>query len=496
MASFNDIVRQHTNLDEDEIEHIQKLLRVWNILADLSFADLVLVVPVKGDKKQRRFIVCANARPTTGTTLYQSDLTGVVLHVEDRPLLERSWNKGEVIEGASTTIGRGQDIRVETVPVSFRGKPIAIMRREYDQTVVRKNSSLERAYINAFERFAHMTADGTFPYASEMVEPEDAPRIGDGVLLLSPDFVIQFASPNAISNLHRLGIHTAAVGARLSQFGFDETPLSMAVRANNTVTEEIERGEVSVLMRVFPFLNADRPEGVMLMMRDVTEVRRRDRLLLSKEATIREVHHRVKNNLQTIAALLRLQGRRLESLEAKTALAESERRIRSIAIVHETLAQEASDFVNFSDVIFPLVEVVQEASTSEDMLIDFHVKGDAGTLPGEIATPLAIVLNELMQNAVDHAFKFDSDPSKVGTITILLDRGSHGLDVTVTDNGIGLPEGFDLEASQGLGTSIMKTLITSELGGKIEMKNADDGGTVVSLWIPLTMQRSGALDVI
>jgi hypothetical protein len=92
-----------------------------------------LVAPVKGDKKQRRFIVAANVRPTTGTTLYQSDLTGVVLHIEDRPLLERSWTKGEVIEGASTTIGRGQEIRVETIPIRFNDKPIAVMRREYDR---------------------------------------------------------------------------------------------------------------------------------------------------------------------------------------------------------------------------------------------------------------------------------------------------------------------------------------------------------------------------
>jgi two-component sensor histidine kinase len=494
MATFTEIVRQHSDLEEDEVAHIQKLLRVWNILADLSFADLVLVIPVKGDKKQRRFIVSANVRPTTGVTLYQSDLTGVVLHIEDRPLLERSWTKGEVIEGASTTIGRGQDIRVETIPVTYKGRPIAILRREYDQTVVRKNSSLERAYINAFERFAHMIADGSFPYASEMAEPEDAPRIGDGVLLLSPDFVIQFASPNAISNLHRLGIHTAAVGARLSQFGFDETPLSMAVRANNTVTEEIERGDVSVLMRVFPFLNVDRPDGVLLMMRDVTEVRRRDRLLLSKEATIREVHHRVKNNLQTIAALLRLQGRRLEGEEAKAALAESERRIRSIAIVHETLAQEASDYVSFTEVIEPLVEVVQEATTSEDMKINFEVSGDAGTLPGDIATPLAIILNELMQNAVDHAFVADSSGVRTGTVKIDLIRNEQGLTVTVTDDGRGLPEGFDLESSQGLGTSIMKALITSELGGTIQMRNTQEGGTRVSIKIPLTIRRSGAHD--
>lgn len=494
MATFTEIIRQHSALDEDEISHIKKLMRVWNTLADLAFADLVLVVPVKGDKKQRRFIVASNVRPTTGVTLYQSDLTGVVLHIEDRPLLERSWIKGEVIEGSSTTIGRGQDVRVETIPVSFRGRPIAVLRREYDQTVVRKNSSLERAYINAFERFAHMIADGSFPYSSDMVEPEDAPRIGDGVLILSPDFVIQFASPNSISNLHRLGIHTAAVGARLSQFGFDETPLSMAVRSNNTVTEEIERGNVSVLIRVFPFLNGDRPDGVMLMMRDVTEVRRRDRLLLSKEATIREVHHRVKNNLQTIASLLRLQRRRLVTEEAQSALAESERRIRSIAIVHETLAREASDFVKFADVIEPLVEVVQEATTSEEMQISFEVSGDAGTLPGEIATPLAIILNELMQNAVDHAFQANEKGIKQGTVSIELERNSQGLAIVVSDNGRGLPDDFNLETSEGLGTSIMKALVTSELGGTITMVNGAEGGTVVQVKIPLTMKRSSAHD--
>ena len=110
MASFNEIVRQHTDLNDEQISHITKLIRVWNILADLSFADLILAVPVKGDETQRRFIVASNIRPTTGTTLYQSDLTGVVLHRDDRPLLEKSWSKGEIVEGASTTIGRDKKL--------------------------------------------------------------------------------------------------------------------------------------------------------------------------------------------------------------------------------------------------------------------------------------------------------------------------------------------------------------------------------------------------
>ncbi len=141
-----------------------------------------------------------------------------------------------------------------------------------------------------------------------------------------------------------------------------------------------------------------------VLVRDVTDLRRRDRLLLSKDATIREIHHRVKNNLQTIAALLRLQGRRLQSPEAQEAIEESERRIRSIAIVHETLSREPGDEVRFDDIVQPLVRVVAETVTGPDRDLRLAVEGDAGMLPGDLATPLAVVLNELMQNAVDHAF--------------------------------------------------------------------------------------------
>ena len=157
-------------------------------------------------------------------------------------------------------------------------------------------------------------------------------------------------------------------------------------------------------MRAIPFLDGDEIAGVVVLARDVTDLRRRDRMLLSKDATIREIHHRVKNNLQTIAALLRLQGRRLESGEARAALEESERRIRAIAIVHETLSRGVADVVRFDDILQPLVKVVQETVATPDTDLRFEVVGDAGLLPGDVATPLAVVLNELMQNAADHAF--------------------------------------------------------------------------------------------
>ena len=142
------------------------------------------------------------------------------------------------------------------------------------------------------------------------------------------------------------------------------------------------------------------------------------------------------------------------------------------------------------------MEVVQEATTSEFVDMEFDVTGDAGILPGEIASPLAIILNELMQNAVDHAFDFEKmrQDSITGKIDIVLKRDDTGLAITVADNGIGLKEGFDLDASTGLGTSIMKALATTELGGTIVMRNNKPKGTIVRIKIPLTQQRSSAQD--
>jgi two-component sensor histidine kinase len=235
-------------------------------------------------------------------------------------------------------------------------------------------------------------------------------------------------------------------------------------------------------------LDHDRATGALVLIRDVTDLRRRDRMLMSKDATIREIHHRVKNNLQTIASLLRLQGRRLRTPEARGALAESERRIRSIAIVHETLSRDAGDVVHFSEIVRPLVRVVEETVSSDDLTIHFTVDGDAGDLPGDVATPLAVILNELMQNAVDHAFSLDDDVRE-GNVRVRLARDEGEVVVDVVDDGVGLPERFSLEESKGLGLSIVQALVTGELGGSIEVRDVSGGGTAVHLRVPVAQPR-------
>jgi two-component sensor histidine kinase len=264
---------------------------------------------------------------------------------------------------------------------------------------------------------------------------------------------------------------------------------AMAIGA--PVTEEIERGqEVTVLLRCLPLIDEGTVTGALVLLRDISELRRRDRLLISMDATIREIHHRVKNNLQTISSLLRLQGRRLQSPEAKAAIEESVRRIRSIALVHETLSRETGDDVSFNDIVRPLVRMVEESLLSPDRPVRVTVEGDAGKLPARVATPLAVVLTELLQNAVDHGYPEGSPADEPGRVVVSLHNDGHELQALVTDNGMGLPDGFRVEDSTGLGLSIVRSLVTSQMEGSIEMRPGAEGvGTVVDVRVPLVINE-------
>ena len=483
MTTVPDLARARTGLSGADLIQIERLVASWRSLADLSFSDLLLLAPISREEGHR-FVVLAQVRPVTGQTNYPQDLVGSVVDEVERPLVTRSWRTGELVEGDTTALGSKDRVHVKCIPMRRDGRTIAIITQESPISFTRRLGELERAYLEAFDRFASMIAEGSFPFPVDEIEVESAPRVGDGVIVVDAHTRVAFASPNAVSSLHRLGIHTYAQGQLLADVGFEDNASRIAMQTRLPVAEELEHGEVSVLTQVMPQLEDGVSVGAVILMRDVSDLRRRDRMLLSKDATIREIHHRVKNNLQTIASLLRLQTRRLRSPEAKAALAESERRIRSIAIVHETLSREPGDIVHFAEIVRPLARLVEDTASSPELRISFSVEGDAGDLPGEVATPLAVVLNELMQNAVDHAFPEGTQGAQV---SVHLRRDDDHVVVEVVDNGAGLPDAFSLESPQGLGLSIVHALVTGELLGSIEMTS--DGGTQVLVRVPVAMPR-------
>jgi len=498
MATLGELTRQHTDLDRDQIDHLQRLIGEWGLLADLSFADLLLYVPGNDGK----WYVVAHVRPATGQTIYHYDYVGTVAAGQEVPLLAKAYGEGEIVEGEITVDGMPDPVRVMAVPVRADGKAIGVLTREWSSRGSRQPGELERTYVGMFQRFASMISEGSFPFQGPVADSSAAPRVGDGVMALDEEARVRFASPNAVSALHRVGIGANAVGMRLAELGFNDSPVRLAYETKLPVIEEFEQtADVILLARCLPVLTSNSDgtttvTGGLLLVRDVTEVRKRDKLLLSKDATIREIHHRVKNNLQTISSLLRLQGRRLNSEEAKAAVAESVRRIRTIALVHETLSREPGDDVAFLEIVRPLLRLAEEGLQSPDRPVRFTVQGEGGRLPSTIATPLSVVLTELLQNAVDHGFP---EGSAGGDVVVVLDNNDGVLKIRVVNDGRSLDPGFELNKATGLGLSIVRTLVTTELDGTITMRSGgpDDftavglgdhprgTGTVVDLTVPV-----------
>jgi two-component sensor histidine kinase len=218
----------------------------------------------------------------------------------------------------------------------------------------------------------------------------------------------------------------------------------------------------------------------LVLLRDDTELRRRERALVSKDATIREIHHRVKNNLQTVAALLRLQARRLEMPEGRAALEEAIRRVRAIALVHDTLSQTLDGPVDFDEVADRLIEMVGEVSAQPDSGSLPRRVGSFGLLPAGLATPLSMVLTELLQNALEHGLR-----GRSGVVEVSTRRLENELEIVVADDGEGLPVGFSLTQSPRLGLQIVRTLVEGDLRGRIDVRPRAGGGTVATLRIPV-----------
>ena len=492
MATLGELCRQHTSLTRDEINHLKQLVSEWGLLADLCFADLLLYVP----STDSEWLIVAQVRPATGQTLYLTDYVGVPADNE-RPLLASAFETSEISEGEIAVDQLPEPARMLAIPVRFGDKPIAVLSREWSNRTGRQPGELERTYLGIFQRFAAMIAEGSFPFHGLVGDSSAAPRVGDGVMVLDDEARVRYASPNAVSALHRVGISANAVGMRLAELGFNDSPVRLAYEDRMPVIEEFEQTpSVTLLTRCMPILAGGEVTGGMLLLRDVTEVRKRDKLLLSKDATIREIHHRVKNNLQTISSLLRLQGRRLESPEAKAAVAESVRRIRTIALVHETLSREPGDDVAFLEIVRPLLRLAEEGLQSPDRPVRFTVQGDGGRLPSTIATPLSVVLTELLQNAVDHGFP---EGSTGGDVVVQLNPTDDQLNIRVINDGRGLDSRFELNKATGLGLSIVRTLVTTELAGSIVMRagmpedfaaaglgdQPKGAGTVVDLTVPI-----------
>ncbi len=490
MSTLSDLLAEHTTLTGSAVEHLQRLVSEWQLLSDLSFSDLTLWA-----KSGPGGHVCiAQVRPTTGATTHSDDLvTRSESSALAGQLTESAGRRVDDVAAGTEIILNGERVQRALIPVRLGETVIAVLIRDTVNRSKTGPSALETAYLDAAESLLGMVADGSFPQPEQSGELHTGPRAGDGLLRVDPDGSVEYISPNALSAYHRLGFAGEVTGTELARLTrglvsdpFDAAELAAritgAVHGRPSRRMEVEARGATVLFRSLPLLIGGVPAGALVLVRDVTEVRRRDRALLSKDATIREIHHRVKNNLQTVAALLRLQARRSSEQSVRYALSESVRRVSSIALVHETLSTAPDDRVDLDAIVDRLVPMFSDVAAAESPArIQRH--GSFGVLAAELATPLVMVLAEVVQNAIQHAYPGGGDGE---TVVVDVQRSARELTVTVLDDGQGLPPGFSLERTSGLGLQIVRTLVDAELGGSIGMhRRGDPGGTEVTIRVPL-----------
>ncbi len=490
MSTLGDLLAEHTVLPGNAVDHLHAVVGEWQLLADLSFADYLMWV-----RRDDGALVCvAQVRPNTAPTVLLADAVGTRNEADEMPLVTDAFNSGAI--GRQNPAGQQDSLglNVEAVPVRYNNDVVAVLTHQ-TALAARKASPLETAYLDCAGDLLHMLSEATFPNVGDLAMSRSSPRVGDGFIRLDETGGVVFASPNAISAYHRMGLPSELEGHNLVTITrplisdpFEAQELANHVRdslaGGSSMRMEVDAGGAAVLLRTLPLVVHGKAVGAAVLIRDVTEVKRRDRALLSKDATIREIHHRVKNNLQTVAALLRLQARRTNNAEGREALIESVRRVSSIALVHDALSMSVDEEVNLDEVVDRILPIMNDVAAPENMDTPIRINrlGDLGVLDADRATALIMVITELVQNAIEHAF---DTTTQQGCVTIRAERSARWLDVVVHDDGRGLPDGFSLEKSDRLGLQIVRTLVSAELDGSLGMHDVPTGGTDVVLRVPI-----------
>ena len=452
MKQLNELLLEKSELSQEEATHLSRLASDWQLIADLSFADLALWV----ESKQGTKIAIAQVRAATAATVFPADFVGE----------ERS----EIPSGAG----------IDIFPVRLKNVEIAKLSVHRNPEVTRSAGQLESSYQEIALQLLTMAGEGTFPYQISISAFNPSPRVGDGFIRLNKDGKVIYASPNGRSAFSRLGWEGELEGisfAEIANTSSDENLeiLNEKIRSNK-VSQIVLEGLGGVIeITLLPLLNSGLRIGSVVLLHNVTEIRRRERELLLKDATIKEIHHRVKNNLQTVSALLRLQARRVEDIGARGALDEAVRRISSIALVHETLSASGKDQVDFDSVVDSLIAHATElALRTPRNSAEISVKrlGSIGELNPKIATPLSLIITELVANAIEHGLA--NSGSKVD---VIFSRTGSSCVVKIEDDGAGLPDGFSIKDSSNLGLQIVRTLTENELKGILELTSSDKGTT-------------------
>ena len=453
--------------------HLANLSANLQLVADLGYGDVALALP-QGDA----LVITADARPVTAVTAVPGSRVGAALSRDDDVEAYEAFESGRTVGEGRRRSTRGIAFSTTAYPVRPGDGPTAVLVRHVSTSVQEAPGRMERESMAIAAELIGMLQDGPLTHVDGADPFVTTRRAGDGLLRIGSDGRVAYASPNAVNIVRAAGAEEPIVQAAASSLPGSAIAITPALRSGACLDTEVESGG-----RVLNYRTIGVAQGAAVLVEDVTAARRHEQELKVKEATIREVHHRVKNNLQTIASLLRIQARRTDNREAGHALSEAVERIGSMAVVHEMLAATADENVDFTEAARTVVDMVRQSVAGPDTDLTVEVEGGEAVVPASAATSLALVVAELVHNAIEHGLA----GRDAGAVTVTVRERGDELFIAVRDDGMGLPDDFDLDDSANLGLAIVRTVVQDDLGGKLTF----GGGRGTTVTIRVTVVEGG-----
>ena len=482
---MNSVVQQCESLTKEDIVFLEKIGADLPILADLARADLIMYCPCAPE----RAIIAAQVRPHSILPIYGGSLVGRQVNAAEEPAVFRALTEGrrglsEVRRQISSIItsAKAAPIVQETYPVHARdGRILAAVSIETNLIERERHLRRSRVFRHALDQFRRSVLAGELRGADSLTPFHEH----DGIVVVDAQRRIQYVSGIATSLYRKLGYAGDLLKRRIEDLELDNHQVVLEATEQGCCLErEMQVGELVWVKKALPLFSRrqglrrllgtgpmHRLDGALVIIHDQTEARRQEEELKIKVALIQGIHHRVKNNMQTIASLLRLQSRRTDSDEVRRALQEGINRILSVAVIHEFLAHQEARVINIRDVSQRIVSQVQEGILDHERSIHLNLEGPNIYLPTQPATVCALVINELLQNALEHGY----NRQQGGTVTVRLQDDGQQVTIAVDDDGVGLPEEFDLSQTSSLGLQIVRTLAEGDLKGSFALHGRDKG---------------------
>ena len=466
-------------LSEADVNLLTNIRKALPILSDLSRSDLLVYVPAG----RQQALVSDQARPHSIFPVYEEDLVGKRVDVQEAAWVFQALASTRLRRGVQNGTVHDAPIVRECLPVlGSKGRAVAALSIETNLLAHERHRRRSPAFRQALRTLQETAVRG------ELVNAEQLSPFGehDGIVVVDLQRRIQYVSGIAANHYRRIGYMGSLV--RKSVYDLETADAELveeALRSGACVErEQEEQGRIWIRKAIplyvrrswwaslsrgpadMPSPRGSVPAGVVWTVHDATEARDKEQELKAKSAMIQEVHHRVKNSLQSIASLLRLQARRAHGEGVTQALLETVNRILSVAVVHEFLSYDSVTVINLHDMTQRILDQVADTVVEPGKSIQFQLTGPGIYLPSQQATACALVINELLLNAVEHGYRRHD----VGLVTIELADDGEWVNIQVGDDGVGLPGEFDLDEHGGLGLRIVRTLVQGDLKGTFELR--------------------------